>query len=114
MIKDTKTIYNVGGDKQDFRTVWKREISVVRIDQTSEDRFEVRIQQHAPDWVDSGYQVEVIVNADQLFDYREFQKQAFRQHGILSYVPEVDEFDGASWIHYILSRLPFNIGGEAC
>lgn len=113
MIKSTATIYEVGGEKQDHRTVWKREISVVEIRQTAEDCFIVRIEQHAPDWVDSGHQVEVTVNADELFDYREFQKQALRQHGIFSHIPEVDEFDGASWVHYIKSRLPHYIGGEA-
>lgn len=110
---NTKTSYNVGGEKQDFRTVWKREISIVEIRQTAEDCFTVRIQQHAPDWVDDGHQSEVAVNVDQLFDYREFQKQALREHGIFSYVPEVDVFDGLSWVHYIESQLLHYVGGEA-
>jgi len=108
---NTKTIYNVGGEKQDYRTVYKREISVVEIRQTAEDCFTVRITQHAPDWIDDGCEVEVIVNADQLFCYREFQKQTFRAHGIAVYVPDVEDCDGDGWIYYILSRLTYCIGG---
>lgn len=112
-MKYTQTIYTVGGEKQNHRPAYRREVSIQDIAQLSEDCFSVRIAQHAPNWLDDGYEIEVKITADQLFDYREFQKEVLRQQGILTYVPEVDEFECLNWVPYIVTRLSFYIGGGA-